>query len=183
MRGMRMVFPDRPIEDLENKDEIFHVLYDLDDRFQVPGEQYVDTGRTYEKDGYVPKWRAIRDDKGRIVVAICHNMHLGDAWEWADSPEYPEQFASMAFRHRAGLHHVRNDALTVTCWAALAESRVRSRSCLNFSSSIRQSIFSKGEFVLLGAWPKWVLLLLMLATAVGTGVLDSLAACRRRLRM
>jgi hypothetical protein len=98
MRGMRMVFPDRPIEDLQNNDEIFHVLYDLDDRFQVPGEQYINTGRTYEKDGYVPKWRAIRDDKGRIVVAICHNMHLGDAWEWADSPEYPEKFASMAFR-------------------------------------------------------------------------------------
>jgi hypothetical protein len=98
LRGMRMVFPDRPIEDLDNKDEIFHVLYDLEDRFQVPGEQYVNTGRTYEKDGYVPKWRAIRDDKGRIVVAICHNMHLGDAWEWADDPNYPEKFASMAFR-------------------------------------------------------------------------------------
>ena len=45
-----------------------------------------------------PKWRAIRDDKGRIIVAICHNMHLGDAWEWADDAEYPEPFASMAFR-------------------------------------------------------------------------------------
>jgi len=98
LEGMRTVFPDRPIEDLENKDEIFHTLYDLDDRFQVPGEQYVNTGRTYEKDGYEPKWRAIRDDKGRVMVAICHNMHLGDAWEWADMPEYPERFASMAFR-------------------------------------------------------------------------------------
>ena len=66
MEGMRQVFPDRPIEDLDNKDEIFHVLYDLDERMQVPGEQYIRTGRTYEKDGYVPKWRAIRDDKGRI---------------------------------------------------------------------------------------------------------------------
>src|SRR6202047_16004 len=93
MNGMRMVFPDRPIEDLENKDEIFHVLYDLDERFQVPGEQYVNTGRTYEKDGYVPKWRAIRDDKGRVIVAICHNMHLGDAGEWADDSQYPEAFA------------------------------------------------------------------------------------------
>ena len=64
MTGMRQVFPDRPVEDLENKDEIFHVLYDMDDRFQVPGEQYIRTGRTYEKDGYVPKWRAIRDDMG-----------------------------------------------------------------------------------------------------------------------
>jgi len=98
LRGMRMVFPHRAIEDIPNPDEIFHVLYNLDDKFQVPGEQYVNTGRTYEKDGYVPKWRAIRDDQGRIMVAICHNMHLGDAWEWADSPQYPEKFAGMAFR-------------------------------------------------------------------------------------
>jgi hypothetical protein len=104
MAGMRMVFPDRPIEDLKDNDEIFHVLYDIGERFQVPGEQYVVTGRTYEKDGYVPKWRAIRDDKGRIMVAICHNMHLGDAWEWADMPEYPERFASMAFR--VGLDYI-----------------------------------------------------------------------------
>lgn len=104
MNGMRQVLPDRPVEDLDGRDEIFHVLYDLDERIQVPGEQYIRTGRTYEKDGYVPKWRAIRDDKGRIMVAICHNMHLGDAWEWADDPEYPELFASMAFR--VGLNYI-----------------------------------------------------------------------------
>ncbi len=107
MRGMRQIFPDAnkyPVEDLSDKDEIFHVLYDMDDRFQVPGEQYVNSGRTYEKDGYVAKWRGIRDEHGRLVVAICHNMHLGDAWEWADDPQYPEQFASMAFR--VGLNYV-----------------------------------------------------------------------------
>jgi hypothetical protein len=98
MLGMRKVFPDRPIEDLQDKDEIFHVLYDLGQRFQVPGEQYVMTGRTYEKDGFNPEWRGIRDDDGRVMVAICHNMHLGDAWEWADDPRYPERFASLAFR-------------------------------------------------------------------------------------
>jgi len=107
MSGMRQIFPDAnkyPVEDLTDKDEIFHVLYDMNDRFQVPGEQYVYTNRTYEKDGYVAKWRGIRDEKGRLVVAICHNMHLGDAWEWADDPAYPEQFASMAFR--VGLNYV-----------------------------------------------------------------------------
>ncbi|HEY2645355.1 MAG TPA: DUF4159 domain-containing protein [Candidatus Acidoferrales bacterium] len=104
MNGMLMIFPDRPIEDLTDKDEIFHVLYDLTERFQVPGEQYVGTGRTYEKDGYIPEWRAIRDDRGRIMVAICHNMHLGDAWEWADDPRYPEKFASLAFR--LGINYV-----------------------------------------------------------------------------
>lgn len=102
--GMRQVLPDRPIEDLTDSDEIFHVLFDLGERFQVPGEQYVQSGRTYEKDGYVAKWRAIRDEKGRIMVAICHNMHLGDAWEWADMPEYPEPFAAMAYR--VGLNYI-----------------------------------------------------------------------------
>jgi hypothetical protein len=104
MAGMRQVLPDRPIEDLSDSDEIFHVLFDLSGRYQVPGEQYVWSGRTYEKDGYVAKWRAIRDDKGRIIVAICHNMHLGDAWEWADMPEYPEKFSSMAFR--VGMNYI-----------------------------------------------------------------------------
>jgi len=104
MRGMLMVFPDRPIEDLTDKDEIFHVLYDLSDRFQVPGEQYVSTGRTCEKCPNEAEWRGIRDDDGRVMVAICHNMHLGDAWEWADDPRYPEKFASLAFR--IGINYV-----------------------------------------------------------------------------
>ena len=98
MAGMRQVLPDAAVEDLKDSDEIYHVLYDIDEKFQIPSEVYVNTGRTYEKDGYVPKWRAIRNEHGRIMVAICHNMHLGDAWEWADSPEYPEKFSGLAFR-------------------------------------------------------------------------------------
>jgi hypothetical protein len=98
LAGMRKVFPERPVEDLKDTDEIFHVLYDLYERFQIPGYQYIWTGRTYERDGIEPHWRAIRDDKGRILVAICHNMHLGDAWEHADDPRYPERFSSLAYR-------------------------------------------------------------------------------------
>ncbi len=98
LAGIRKVFPDRPIVELANEDEIFHVFYDLSERIQVPGLQYVYTGRTYERDGFTPQWRAIYDDKGRIQVAICHNMDLGDAWEWADNPRYPEPFAALAYR-------------------------------------------------------------------------------------
>lgn len=98
MAGMRQVLPDYPVEDLRDEDEIYHVLYDIKEKFQIPGEQYVSSGITYEKDGYVPKWRAIRDEHGRIMVAICANMHLGDAWEHADEAEYPEKFSGLAFR-------------------------------------------------------------------------------------
>jgi hypothetical protein len=98
--SMSKVFPDRPIEDLEDSNPIFHTLYDLDDRFQVAGWQLNYTGRTYEagETGKTPHWRAIYDDKGRVMVAICHNMDLGDAWEWSDDPRYPEKMASLAYR-------------------------------------------------------------------------------------
>jgi hypothetical protein len=93
-----MVFPNRSIEDLTNQDEIFHVVYDLDDRVQIPGTRYIWGRRPYTPDSATPVWRAIRDDKGRIMVAICHNSDVGDAWEWADSPQYPERAASLAYR-------------------------------------------------------------------------------------
>ncbi len=98
MLGMRKILPDRPVEDLPKDDIIFHILYDLDDKPQVPGYQYIYTGRTYENDGIYPEWKAIRDENGRIMVAICFNMHIGDAWEHADDPRYPERFSSFAYR-------------------------------------------------------------------------------------
>jgi len=103
MAGVRMIFPDRPseslIEDLKDTDEIFHTMYDLDERFQIPGTRFIwGYRRPYLADMKVPKWRAIRDDKGRIMVAIAHNSDVGDAWEWADSPDYPERATSLAYR-------------------------------------------------------------------------------------
>ena len=96
--SMNRVFPDRPIVEIDNADPIFHTLYDLEGRFQVPGLQYLYSGRIYEKDGYQPRWRGIFDDKNRLMVAICHNMDLGDSWEHADNPEYPEKFSSLGMR-------------------------------------------------------------------------------------
>ena len=98
LRGIRMILPDRPIEELRDGDEIFHVMYDLNERFQIPGTRYIWGSRVYNPDSKDPKWRAIRDNNGRIMVAICHNSDVGDAWEWADSPKYPERDASLAYR-------------------------------------------------------------------------------------
>jgi hypothetical protein len=95
---MQRVLPGRPIVEIPDSDSIFHSIYDLDHRYQVPGAQYLRSGRTYEYDGYEPRWRGIYDDKGRLMVAICHNMDLGDAWEWADWPQYDEKFSALAFR-------------------------------------------------------------------------------------
>jgi len=98
IESMNKVFPGRAIVEMQNSDPIFHVIYDLDQRVQVPGISPLMRGVTYEQDGYEARWRAIYDDRGRVVVAICLNMDLGDAWEWADSPDYPEQYTSLAYR-------------------------------------------------------------------------------------
>src|SRR5207248_2915306 len=59
--SMNRVFPDRQIVDIPDSDPIFHILYDLDQRFQVPGAQYFETGLTYERGetGKIPHWRGI----------------------------------------------------------------------------------------------------------------------------
>jgi hypothetical protein len=93
---MQHVFPDRPIVEIENSDPVFHTVYDLDDRFQIPGAAHLRLG--YKNDGKGAHWRAIYDDKGRIMVAISFNSDIGDAWEWADEARYPEQFSELAIR-------------------------------------------------------------------------------------
>jgi hypothetical protein len=97
MESMSRVFPDRPVVDIDNNDQVFHVVYDLSERIQVPGIQYWYTGRIAEKDGFEPHWRGIYDGN-RLMVLLCHNQDNGDAWEWADHPRYPERYASQAYR-------------------------------------------------------------------------------------
>ena len=98
MHSMRRVFPDRPVIEIPDSDEVFHVLYDLAERPQIPSIYGAMTGRTWEKDGYTPHWRGIYDGTGRLVVVINWNMDLGDAWEHADAPEYPQPLTAIAYR-------------------------------------------------------------------------------------
>ena len=73
------------------------MLYDLDQKIQIPGIYALMRGVTYEQDGYTPHWRGIYDDDGRLMVAINFNMDLGDAWEHADDPRYPPM-TNLAYR-------------------------------------------------------------------------------------
>ena len=97
--GIRQAFPNEEIEDLDARDPIFHMLSDVDLKVQVPGIAALMRGRTWEQaSDPLPRWRGIRDAKGRIIVAICHNMDLGDAWEHSNDPDYPAEFATVAHR-------------------------------------------------------------------------------------
>ena len=96
--SIKEVFPDRPIVEIDNADPIFHAVYDLDDRYQVPGQWALARGTTYRADGFVARWRGIYDDKGRLMVAMCFNSDVGDSWEWADDPRYDEKYSALGIR-------------------------------------------------------------------------------------
>ena len=98
MESMKRVFPDRPVTELQNGDAIFHTVYDLNDRYQVASEGSVARGRTYKCEGCPDRWRGIYDDKGRLMVAIVFQSDVGDSWEWADAPYYPEKYAALGIR-------------------------------------------------------------------------------------
>jgi hypothetical protein len=34
-----------------------------------------------------------------MVVAVNFNTDVGDAWEYADAPEYPEAMTTLAYRY------------------------------------------------------------------------------------
>jgi hypothetical protein len=95
---MKAIFPDRPIVEIDNVDAIFHSVYDLDDRYQIPGQWALARGTTYRNDGYHAYWRGIYDDNNRLMVAMCFNSDVGDSWEWADEPRYDEKYSALGIR-------------------------------------------------------------------------------------
>ncbi len=104
MSSMQRLFPDRSVIEISESDEVMHVLYDLDNRIQIPGMHTYWSGQTYERDGFTPHWRGIYDDSGRLIVAINFNMDIGDALEHADHPQYPEPMTALAYRF--GINYV-----------------------------------------------------------------------------
>jgi len=97
MAGIHQIYPGAEAVELDDSDPAFHVLFDLNNRVRVPGANVVH-GSQIERGGTEPHWRALVDSKGRMFVAICFNMDVGDGWEFADDPDYPERFASEAIR-------------------------------------------------------------------------------------
>jgi|CZKE01.1.fsa_nt_gi hypothetical protein len=98
MASMKKVFPEREVVELENKDPIFHTVYDLDDRYQVASEGSAQRGQSWKCEPCPDRWRGIFDDHGRLMVAITFQSDVGDSWEWADAPYYPERYAALGIR-------------------------------------------------------------------------------------
>jgi hypothetical protein len=107
---MDRVLPGKPITDITQSDSVMHVLYDIEekDRTIIPGSRhlrrYGDAVQVVYPPGAVPAWRAMYDDRNRMVVAVNFNTDVADAWEFADVPYYPEAMTTLAYRY--GINYI-----------------------------------------------------------------------------
>ncbi len=99
---MKRVFPEREPVELSIDHPIFHMIFDLDEKPQVPSvghalENYRLGYGVVSHQGYGTEevhYKAIFDDNGRIMCIICHNTDLGDGWEREGESEwYFREFA------------------------------------------------------------------------------------------
>jgi hypothetical protein len=98
METMREIVPDMQIVDIDNSDPIFHIVYDLSDRYQILGAWAMRGLMADRWVGTRPGWRGIYDSKGRLLVVISFNNDVGDSWEYADDPTYPEKYSALGIR-------------------------------------------------------------------------------------
>jgi hypothetical protein len=98
--GIRRVFPNADIVELPDSHPLFHTVYDLTTKGQVPNWNALSRGGGggYRNGGVVPHWKAILDGSNRVMVAIAFNNDLGDSYQWADDPEYPAAGATLGLR-------------------------------------------------------------------------------------
>jgi hypothetical protein len=93
---MQRVFPGREPVELPLNHPLFHCVFDLKERPQVPNvgrgtiSQYDGITWEYDKGPSAREvhYRAFLDDKERIMVLMCHNTDLGDGWEREGENEY-----------------------------------------------------------------------------------------------
>jgi hypothetical protein len=95
---LKMVFPDREPEDIPLEHPVFHSIFDLKEKFQVPNigiARRFNGQRTWEEaDWKEVHYCALYDDKKRMMMFIGHNTDLGDAWEEeANDPFYFQMFS------------------------------------------------------------------------------------------
>lgn len=96
--GLRRVFPDREIVDLEDDEVVFHVAFELKEMTKVSIPHISQAFGGGFGLGGTPHWRGVFDDSGRLMVLIAHNNDVGDGWQWADDPRYPADEANRALR-------------------------------------------------------------------------------------
>jgi hypothetical protein len=91
--AFKQIFPNRELVELPLEHPVFHCVYDLKEKPQVPAIGMAQAGRlqgiTFERhDSQEVHYKACYDDKGRMMMIVCHNTDLGDGWEREGEDEW-----------------------------------------------------------------------------------------------
>ena len=93
------LYPAREMVELGDDAKAFHMLFDLNERYQVLGQWARFNGmRPFDGVSYDPHFKGVFDEKGHMTIAVWFNNDTGDSWEWADDPSYPERFSALGIR-------------------------------------------------------------------------------------
>jgi hypothetical protein len=88
-RNLKMVFPNRSLEEVPRTDPIWTCFYDISRLFPDPPYQQ----------WLVPQYLGMRDDKGRLMMIVNYNTDISEYWEWSDNPFAPIEQTNEAYKY------------------------------------------------------------------------------------
>jgi hypothetical protein len=78
---MKKIFPKSEPRELPLSHPLFHCVFDMKERPQVPSISTFFSGKGAVNRLDAPRYLGIDDDNGRLMVLMCHNTDLADGWE------------------------------------------------------------------------------------------------------
>ena len=91
---MKLVFPDRSLEELPRSHPIWNCFYDISNlMIEPPYARF-----------YRPKYFGMSDDTGRLMMVVDYNNDISEYWEWSDNPQFPIDETNQAYKY--GVNYV-----------------------------------------------------------------------------
>lgn len=97
VQQMRLVFPDRALEEIPRDHQIFTCFYDIS-ALDLPPPP------TYARQYLNPRYYGMNDDTGRLMMVVNYDTDIGDYWEWSDDPFMPIDDSNEAYKY--GVNYV-----------------------------------------------------------------------------
>ncbi len=94
VREMKLVFPNRSLEELPRTDQIWTCFYDISKlNIEPPYSKFLK-----------PQYFGMRDDTGRLMMVVDYNNDISEYWEWSNDPFMPIEESNEAYRY--GVNYV-----------------------------------------------------------------------------
>lgn len=91
------------IKEIRPEDTLMTIHFPIEQFTQIPGRRHIvglnnDGTASVRMPDAPQRWLGIFDDDDRMMAAVNFNMDMGDAWEHANDPDYPNAMTALAYR-------------------------------------------------------------------------------------